>query len=137
MFETVLSETVFGPFPILSRKRCNFWASKGPFQTCCTIKCVNVLLRFFCFLLRKRYKPSTLAKLLPNLVFRGQKNRTRKKNKFLGTEVPRNFSDQCSLDFAYFSVFSVGGGPKVPRNFVPGNFFFLSYFRWFFSFRVF
>ena len=35
-------------------------------------------------------------------IFRGQKNRPRKKNKFLGTEVPRNFSDQCSLDFAYF-----------------------------------
>ena len=28
----------------------------------------------------------------------------KKKNKFLGTEVPRNFSDQCSLDFAYFLI---------------------------------
>ena len=51
---------------------------------------------------------------------RGQKNRTRKKNKFLGTEVPR-----VPLILPIFSVFSVGGGPKVPRNFVPGNFFFL------------
>ena len=59
----------------------------------------------------------------------------KKKIKFLGTEVPRNFSDQCSLILPIFSAFSVGGGPKVPRTLFLGTFF--SYFRWFFSFRNF
>ena len=33
---------------------------------------------------------------------KGAEKPHKKKIKFLGTEVPRNFSDQCSLDFAYF-----------------------------------
>ena len=35
----------------------------------------------------------------------GGRKTAQEKNKFLGTEVPRNFSDQCSLDFAYFLSF--------------------------------
>ena len=54
---------------------------------------------------------------------RGQKNRTRKKNKFLGTEVPRNFLDQCSLDFAYFLSFQWEGGQKFPGTLFLGTFF--------------
>ena len=54
-------------------------------------------------------------------VSRGQKNHPRKKNKFLRTEVPRNFSDQCSLDFAYFLCLFSGRRSKS----FPGNFFFL------------
>ena len=69
------------------------------------------------------YKEIQACHKLPEMIG-GRKTAQEKKNKFLGTEVPRNFSDQCSLDFAYFL------GPKVPRNFVPGNFF--SYFRWVF-----
>ena len=63
---------------------------------------------------------------------RGQKNRTRKKSNSWERRFPGTFRTNVPLILPIFSVFSVGGGPKVPRNFVPGNFFF-SYFRWFFS----
>ena len=56
---------------------------------------------------------------------RGQKNRTRKKNKFLGTEVPRNFSDQCSLDFAYFLCLFSGRRAKSSQELCSWELFFL------------
>ena len=64
---------------------------------------------------------------------RGQKNRPRKKkkNKFLGTEVPRNFSDQCSLDFAYFLCLFSGRRAKSSQELCSSGTFF-SYFRWVF-----
>ena len=58
----------------------------------------------------------------------------KKKNKFLGTEVPRNFSDQCSLDFAYFLCLFSGRWAKSSQELCSWELFF-SYFRWFFSFR--
>ena len=57
--------------------------------------------------------------------FRGQKSRTRKKNKFLGTEVPRNFSDQCSLDFAYFLCLFSGRRAKSSQKLCSWELFFL------------
>ena len=57
--------------------------------------------------------------------FRGQKNRPRKKNKFLGTEVPRNFSDQCSLDFAYFLCLFSGRRSKSSQELCSWELFFL------------
>ena len=50
--------------------------------------------------------------------FRGQKKfkPPKKKNKFLGTEVPRNFSDQCSLDFAYFLCLFSGRRAKSSQS---------------------
>ena len=56
---------------------------------------------------------------------RGQKNRPRKKNKFLGTEVPRNFSDQCSLDFAYFLCLFSGRWSKSFQELCSWELFFL------------
>ena len=56
---------------------------------------------------------------------RGQKNRTRKKNKFLGTEVPRNFSDQCSLDFTYFLCLFSGRRAKSSQELCSWELFFL------------
>ena len=56
---------------------------------------------------------------------RGQKNRTRKKTNSWERRFPGTFRTNVPLILPIFSVFSVGGGPKVPRNFVPGNFFFL------------
>ena len=56
---------------------------------------------------------------------RGQKNRTRKKTNSWERRFPGTFRTNVPLILPIFSVFPVGGGPKVPRNFVPGNFFFL------------
>ena len=56
---------------------------------------------------------------------RGQKNRTRKKTNSWERRFPGTFRTNVPLILPIFSVFSVGGCPKVPRNFVPGNFFFL------------
>ena len=56
---------------------------------------------------------------------RGQKNRPRKKTNSWERRFPGTFRTNVPLILPIFSVFSVGGGPKVPRNFVPGNFFFL------------
>ena len=56
--------------------------------------------------------------------YRGQKNRTRKKTNSWERRFPGTFRTNVPLILPIFSVFSVGGGPKVPRNFVPGNFFF-------------
>ena len=56
---------------------------------------------------------------------RGQKNRTRKKTSSWERRFPGTFRTNVPLILPIFSAFSVGGGPKVPRNFVPGSFFFL------------
>ena len=69
---------------------------------------------------------------LSHLIGRGQKTAQKKTNSW-ERRFPGTFRTNVPLILPIFSVFSVGGGPKVPRNFVPGNFF--SYFRWFFSFR--
>ena len=58
-------------------------------------------------------------------VFRGQKNRPRKKTNSWERRFPGTFRTNVPLILPIFSFFSVGGGPKVPRNFVPGNYFFL------------
>ena len=63
----------------------------------------------------------------------GRKTAQEKKTNSWERRFPGTFRTNVPLILPIFSVFSVGGGPKVPRNFVPGNFFFLSYFRWFFS----
>ena len=47
-------------------------------------------------------------------IYRGQKT-AQEKNKFLGTEVPKNFSDQCSLDFACFLCVFSGRRAKKSR----------------------
>ena len=60
-----------------------------------------------------------------HVIVRGQKNRPRKKNKFLGTEVPRNFSDQCSLDFAYFLCLFSGRRSKSSQELCSWELFFL------------
>ena len=60
-----------------------------------------------------------------SLRYRGQKNRTRKKTNSWERRFPGTFRTNVPLILPIFSVFSVGGGQKVPRNFVPGNFFFL------------
>ena len=49
----------------------------------------------------------------------------KKKNKFLGTEVPRNFSDQCSLDFAYFLCLFSGRRAKSSQELCSWELFFL------------
>ena len=49
----------------------------------------------------------------------------KKKNKFLGTEVPRNFSDQCSLDFAYFLCLFSGRRSKSSQELCSWELFFL------------
>ena len=61
----------------------------------------------------------------------GRKTAQEKKTNSWERRFPGTFRTNVPLILPIFSVFSVGGGPKVPRNFVPGNFFF-SYFRWFF-----
>ena len=60
-----------------------------------------------------------------DIFFRGQRSRTRKKTNSWERRFPGTFRTNVPLILPIFSVFSVGGGPKVPRNFVPGNFFFL------------
>ena len=70
--------------------------------------------------------PRTLSPPSVHSFFRGQKKPHKKKTKFLGTEVPRNFSDQCSLDFAYFlCLFSGRRAKKFPGTLFLGTFFFL------------
>ena len=56
----------------------------------------------------------------------GRKTAQEKKKKTNSWErrFPGTFRTNVPLILPIFSVFSVGGGPKVPRNFVPGNFFF-------------
>ena len=49
----------------------------------------------------------------------------KKKIKFLGTEVPRNFSDQCSLDFAYFLCLFSGRRAKSSQELCSWELFFL------------
>ena len=61
-------------------------------------------------------------------ISRGQKSRTRKKNKFLGTEVPRNFWDQCSLDFAYFLCLFSGRRPKSSQELCSWELFFFLFY---------
>ena len=58
-------------------------------------------------------------------VFLGGRKTAQKKNKFLGTEVPRNFSDQCSLDFAYFLCLFSGRGAKSSQELCSWELFFL------------
>ena len=55
----------------------------------------------------------------------GRKTAQEKKNKFLGTEVPRNFSDQCSLDFAYFLCLFSGRRAKSSQELCSWELFFL------------
>ena len=55
----------------------------------------------------------------------GRKTAQEKKNNSWERRFPGTFRTNVPLILPIFSVFSVGGGPKVPRNFVPGNFFFL------------
>ena len=55
----------------------------------------------------------------------GRKTAPKKKNKFLGTEVPRNFSDQCSLDFAYFLCLFSGRRSKSSQELCSWELFFL------------
>ena len=50
---------------------------------------------------------------------------SKKKTNSWERRFPGTFRTSVPLILPIFSVFSVGGGPKVPRNFVPGNFFFL------------
>ena len=60
---------------------------------------------------------------------RGQKNRQKKKKLIPGNG--GNFSDQCSLDFAYFLCLFSGRRSKSSQELCSWVFF--SYFRWFFS----
>ena len=55
----------------------------------------------------------------------GRKAAQQKKTSSWERRFPGTFRTNVPLILPIFSVFSVGGGPKVPRNFVPGNFFFL------------
>ena len=55
----------------------------------------------------------------------GRKTAQEKKNKFLGTEVPRNFSDQCSLDFACFLCVFSGRRAKSSQELCSWELFFL------------
>ena len=55
----------------------------------------------------------------------GRKTAQEKKTNSWERRFPGTFRTNVPLSLPIFSVFSVGGGPKVPRNFVPGNFFFL------------
>ena len=56
---------------------------------------------------------------------RGAEKPPKKKNQFLGTEVPRNFSDQCSLDFAYFLCLFSGRRAKSSQELCSWELFFL------------
>ena len=73
---------------------------------------------------RTHYENNSLRDIFRKM-FRGQKNRPRKKNKFLGREVPRNFSDQCSLDFAYFLCLFSGRRSKSSQELCSWELFFL------------
>ena len=55
----------------------------------------------------------------------GGRKTAQEKNKFLGTEVPRNFSDQCSLDFAYFLCLFSGRRAKSSQELCSWELFFL------------
>ena len=55
----------------------------------------------------------------------GRKTAQEKKNKFLGTDVPRNFSDQCSLDFASFLCLFSGRRAKSSQELCSWEPFFL------------
>ena len=55
----------------------------------------------------------------------GKTAQEKKKKKFLGTEVPRNFSDQCSLDFAYFLCLFSGRRAKSSQELCSWELFFL------------
>ena len=55
----------------------------------------------------------------------GRKTAQEKKTNSWERRFPGTFRTNVPLILPIFSVFSVGGGPKVPRNFVPGNFFLL------------
>ena len=55
----------------------------------------------------------------------GGRKTAQEKNKFLGTEVPRNFSDQCSLDFAYFLCLFSGRRSKSSQELCSWELFFL------------
>ena len=79
-------------------------------------------------------RPDYSSNLCPPQILGGRRTAQEKKNKFLGTEVPRNFSDQCSLDFAYFLCLFSGRRAKSSQELCSWELFF-SYFRWFFSFR--
>ena len=69
----------------------------------------------------------TIERVLQNwgCTNRGQKNRPKKKKQFLGTEVPRNFSDQCSLDFACFLCLFSGRRAKSSQELFSSELFFL------------
>ena len=54
----------------------------------------------------------------------GGRKTAQEKNKFLGTEVPRNFSDQCSLDFAYFLCLFSGRRSKSSQELCSWELFF-------------
>ena len=70
---------------------------------------------------------NSLTKKLFTCVFvRGAEKPHKKKNKFLGTEVPRNFSDQCSLDFAYFLCLFSGRRAKSSQELCSWELFFLT-----------
>ena len=56
----------------------------------------------------------------------GRKAAQEKKQNSRERRFPGTFRKHVPLILPFFSVFSVGGGPKVPRNKVPGNFFFFS-----------
>ena len=62
----------------------------------------------------------------------GGRKTAQEKKKILGTEVPTNFSDQCSLDVAYFLCLFSGRRSKSSQELCSWELFF-SYFRWFFS----
>ena len=55
----------------------------------------------------------------------GGRKTAQEKNKFLGTEVPRNFSDQCSLDFANFLCLFSGRRSKSSQELCSWEHFFL------------
>ena len=61
----------------------------------------------------------------PGTFLGGRKTAQETKTNSWERRFPGTFRTNVPLILPIFSVFSVGGGPKVPRNFVPGNFFFL------------
>ena len=65
------------------------------------------------------------AMAFPSYLLGGRKTAQEKKIKFLGTEVPRNFSDQCSLDFAYFLCLFSGRRAKSSQELCSWELFFL------------
>ena len=67
-------------------------------------------------------RANRFARITP---LRGRKTAQEKKTNSWERRFPGTFRTNVPLILPIFSVFSVGGGPKVPRNFVPGNFFFL------------